>query len=315
MGGISSTQRVKPERLHPDVFADLQARIAIIEHDLSLAGDAAFVAREAARAEIEQQIVRLEQLMAGAPKGEKQRLRALKRQALAVQRRLEYDNEQLFVSLRAQVQAGDYDKAALRLTLERCVDPNLPEEWDDPPRYDALDTLVDGILQIGTLPRAQRQPEPDMVGYQPTPARIVLDLVRRLALGPADVLYDLGCGLGRVVLLAALASDARVTGVEFEPTYVAFAQRRAADLNLARASFINADAREVNYADGTVFFLYTPFKGKILQRVLALLRYEAGRRRIRVCGYGPGTLDLLEQDWLAAVDEPDIHRAEIFVSR
>jgi SAM-dependent methyltransferase len=189
--------------------------------------------------------------------------------------------------------------------------------WSDPPRYDPLDTFVDGILRISVLPRPQLRAEPEMVYYQPTPARIVLDMVDRLALSPRDVVYDLGSGLGRVVCLVALVSEARGIGVEFEPAYAAHAQRCARDLGLARAAFVNADAREVTYGDGTVFFLYTPFKGAILQRVVELLRYEAGKRRIRVCTYGPGTLDMLQQEWLVSVDdhEPSVDQVAIFENR
>ena len=156
-----------------------------------------------------------------------------------------------------------------------------------------------------------------MVYYQPTPARIVLDLVDRLSLSSTDLFYDLGSGLGRVVITAALVSSAHMRGVEFEPAYCEYAQRHARALGLANVSFVNADAREVRYADGTVFFLYTPFKGTILQRVVQLLQFEARQRKIRVCTYGPGTLEMLQQDWLRSVDdaEPTIHRAAIFESR
>ncbi len=138
----------------------------------------------------------------------------------------------------------------------------------------------------------------------------------RLALSSDDVLYDLGAGLGRVVFILALASAGHMKGVEVEPAFVDDARRRARDLNLARVSFINADARQVDYADGTVFFLYTPFKGSILRRVLALLRAQARQRRIRVCTYGPGTLEIQDQDWLTSDDDPenDVHYVTIFES-
>ncbi len=84
-----------------------------------------------------------------------------------------------------------------------------------------------------------------------------------------------------------------------------------------RTTFINGDARDVDYADGTVFYLYTPFKGSVLQTVLERLRAESQRRRIRVCTYGPGTLEVLPQEWLVSSDswEPDIHRPTIYESR
>ena len=49
------------------------------------------------------------------------------------------------------------------------------------------------------------------------------------------------------------------------------------ELNLSEVDFINVDAREAEYADGTVFFLYTPFEGKMLLEVLGRLKEEAQR--------------------------------------
>ncbi len=306
------------ERLHPAVYDEIQARIASIAQNQSLGDAANFVARAQALRVLNLDIVgRIDDLVDGADKGEKKRLRALKRQAFAAKALLEPLDEQLFGTFRDMIKHGNYPKPALHRTLRGYVERFEPEEWSDPPRYDHLDTFVDGLLQIASVPRAQKQPEPEMVYYQATPARIVLDMVERLSLSTDDLFYDLGSGLGRVAITTALVGDARVKGVEFEPAYVDYARRRVAALGLDRVSFINADAREVQYADGTIFFLYTPFKGKILQRVYQLLQYEARTRRIRVCSYGPGTLDVMEQDWLGSVDDvdPDIHRVAIFVSK
>jgi hypothetical protein len=306
------------ERIHPAEYAELQAQIAAVEHEQSLAEVPNFFAREAARTSIDLHVIRrIEYLLHGADKGEKKRLRALKRQALRIQGFLGQVTEQFYVSFRQQITAGAYTTAGVRQMLRGYIEPCDREVWSDPPRYDPLDTFVDGILRISVLPRPQLRAEPEMVYYQPTPARIVLDMVDRLALSPRDVVYDLGSGLGRVVCIVALVSEARSIGVEFEPAYAAHAQRCARDLGLARATFVNADAREVTYGDGTVFFLYTPFKGAILQRVVELLRYEAGKRRIRVCTYGPGTLDMLQQEWLVSVDdqEPGVDHVAIFESR
>ncbi len=306
------------ERIHPATYVELQSQIATIEQNQLLADETNFVAREEARTILERRVIdRTELLMQGADKGEKKRLRALKRQALRTKSSLGQVNEQLFLTVREKIKSGDYTKPGLKHTFRGYIELCDREEWSDPPRYDHLDAFIDGILQISALPRAQRQPEPEMVYYQPTPARIVLDMLERLSLSTNDVLYDLGSGLGRVVSIVALVSDTFVKGIEFEPAYYVYAQRRASELALPRVAFVNADAREVNYADGTVFFLYTPFKGKILQRVLELLRYESHKRRIRVCTYGPGTLDMMQQDWLVSVDDPEptVNRVAIFENR
>jgi SAM-dependent methyltransferase len=119
------------------------------------------------------------------------------------------------------------------------------------------------------------------------------------------VFYDLGSGLGRVALLAGLLTNAQVRGIEFEPAYCAYAQERAHNLNLSRVTFRNGDAREADYTDGTFFFLYTPFIGRVLQAVLARLETEARTRPITIAAYGACTRDVAQQPWL----QPTVQRA------
>lgn len=304
------------EPIEPGVFAAVAEQISAIDRDSLLVEPPNFVVRDQARRGLTEGIVaRLERLIDGADKGERKKLRALKRQAGVTKSRLDQADELLYATVRTYTQRDDYPTICLEL-FRQYEEQYQRELWSDPPLYDRLDTFVDGLLQIEELPRIQRPPEEEMVLYQPTPARIVLDLVRRLQLGPHDVFYDLGSGLGRVALIVGLVSDAQVHGVEYEPTYVDYARRRTRILGLQRATFTNADVRDVAYKDGTVFYLYTPFKGKILQRVLDMLQHEARSRRIRICTYGPGTLEVLGQTWFRSTDdwEPDIHRPTIYES-
>jgi hypothetical protein len=78
-------------------------------------------------------------------------------------------------------------------------------------------------------------------------------------------------------------------------------------------TFVNADAREADYADGTVFFMFTPFKGAILDAVLARLEQEARERPIVVCTYGSCTLYVAEQAWLNSVDDNADHEFKLAV--
>jgi SAM-dependent methyltransferase len=224
--------------------------------------------------------------------------------------------EDLVPALRSRIQAGTLGPVVFRALLHRLALPSEAETWHDPPRYDHLDRVLDGILQIAAPPPPRMELSPEMIPYQATPARILLDMAERLELAPDDVFYDLGSGLGRVVLGMALMSMGHIKGVEIEPAYAEYARERAADLNFRQVSFVEADARFVDYADGTVFFLYTPFKGTTLRHVLSLLRAHSRTRPIRVCTYGPGTLEVQDQDWLRSDDDPerDIHYVTIFDS-
>jgi hypothetical protein len=156
---------------------------------------------------------------------------------------------------------------------------------------------------------------PEMVFYQPTPARHIFEAIRRLPLEENDVLIDLGSGLGHVPLLAAVCSRARCVGIELEAAYVACAQRCATALNLAHAHFFHQDARAADFSDGTVFYLYTPFTGTLLRSVLQRLAQEATRRPIRLCTLGPCTAVVADETWLTPIGDVLADRISVFSSR
>jgi hypothetical protein len=180
--------------------------------------------------------------------------------------------------------------------------------------YDYLDELISGVLQFEEPNEATIQREWEKVFYQPSPSRHILDLIGQTALTEADVLIDLGSGLGHVPLMVSICTPARSTGIEVEATYVERARQCAQKLNLNRLTFIHQDVREADLSTGTVFYLYTPFAGSIQSDVLALLRHEAETRRIRICTYGPCTLLVAEESWLERTGEAETNRIALFRS-
>lgn len=225
--------------------------------------------------------------------------------AQALRARLEHADDLLHRRLRAMVRAG--------------LGPRLFQRWrekaDTAPRgegYDSLDELVAGVLRLSDPGSELRPLAPEMVFYQPTPARHVLDMLVRTALGPRDVLVDLGSGLGHVPMLAALCTGARALGVEWQPAYVASARRAGRALGLEAVRFVAADARGADLSAGTVFFLYTPFSGSVLRAVLDALRAQAARRPIRVCTFGPCSRIVAGESWLRADGPPALDRVVTF---
>ena len=158
--------------------------------------------------------------------------------------------------------------------------------------------FVNGLLGIDHIPEETKTLQPGMIGYHPTPARVIFTLMAHARLSAHDVFYDLGAGLGRVALLAGLLTTAQARGIEFEPAYCAYAQQLAQHLRLSRVTFLNVDAREADYTDGTVFLLYTPFTGHLLQTVLARLHTVASIRPITIVAYGACSRDIAQQSWL-----------------
>jgi hypothetical protein len=274
------------------ISQEVQQAIATVERGASPGVRAGFARRAAAIELLEVHVLdRLRYLEEGA--GLPADLQGLAARASALRQRLEATNERVLRRLRGRISSGRYTPEGLRRAFARYAGP--PGGTGG---YDALDLLVGGLLDVGTLPEESAVREPEMVAYQPTPARAILELLEQANLGPDDILFDLGSGLGRVVILVALLSGAQARGVEFEPVYCEYAGRCARSLNLPGVEFLQADAREARLADGTVFFMFTPFRGALLRQVLDRLRAQARERPIRVCTYGPCTAEVAGASWL-----------------
>lgn len=244
------------------------------------------------------------------------KLRSLRRAAERLQRRLQAVDEEVFQDLRSRIRGGCRGEP-LRQMIERLVGALAADDQGQAVvGYDHLDRLVTGILDRDALPEPRLEPEPEMVLNQRTPARIIFELIRRANLGPQDCFYDLGSGMGQVTTLVHLFSGATARGVEFEPAFCEYAQARAAALGLTQVEFLNVDARRADYAQGTIFFMYTPFEGAMLVEVLERLRERSRSGPIRLATYGSCTTIVAQQDWLSVPSpvEPGSYRLAIFSS-
>jgi hypothetical protein len=224
--------------------------------------------------------------------------------ASALVARLEAINQVLYQSIRDDIRRG---RGAASL-LELAAGVSQPRGDG----YDALDELVSGVLEFDPPDASTMTLSDDMVFYQPTPARHAFAMLARTGLDSSDVLVDLGSGLGHVPLLAGICTDARAIGVELEPAYVACARQAAAELALSRVEFLQQDARIADLSSGTVFYLYTPFRGAIMRDVLDRLREEASRRAIRICTFGPCTPVVAREPWLSGSDALHTDRITVF---
>jgi hypothetical protein len=293
---------------------DIQAAIEAFEDDPVLYDEQHVAGRADALDRLEFHVIdRIDGLLqGGAPAPQ---LRALRLRAERVRRRLEAIDDALARRVRDEIRAGAGSSALRSVLGAPCCSES--ERQQDSARYDGLDSFVNRVLHTGPAPEPELALQPEMVAFQPTPARVVLALVEAARLTDADAFFDLGSGLGRVPILVNLLSGATATGVEVEPAWCPYARRCAAELNLRRVEFIHADARDADYSTGTVFFMYTPFTGRMLLDVLERLRGEARRRSIRVFTYGPCTSEIARQRWLRCEGESSAGYAALgaFASR
>ncbi|KAA0152751.1 hypothetical protein FNF29_03640 [Cafeteria roenbergensis] len=100
--------------------------------------------------------------------------------------------------------------------------------------------------------------------FNPTSDAAVAAALQLLQLSPEDTLLDVGCGDGRVLVAASLASGCSCVGVETDPALVARAAARAEAAGVAdRVRVIHADATATPLAElgATAVFLYLVPKG------------------------------------------------------
>lgn len=95
------------------------------------------------------------------------------------------------------------------------------------------------------------------VPYVPT-RQVVVDAMLELAkVNSKDVLYDLGCGDGRIVITAAKKYGATGTGVDINPERIAEAKQNAKEANVEnKVKFIEGNLFEADFSKASVVTLY-----------------------------------------------------------
>lgn len=103
---------------------------------------------------------------------------------------------------------------------------------------------------ISMLPRLD-------VPYVPTPQPVVDKMLELARVGKNDMLFDLGCGDGRIVVTAAKSRGARGTGIDLDPARIAEATENAKRAGVAdRAKFRVGDLFKTDFSSATVVTLY-----------------------------------------------------------
>ena len=123
----------------------------------------------------------------------------------------------------------------------------------------ALATLVLG-MPMAASPRtaaAQTRLRPPDVRFVGTPPLSVDAMLELAHVTPADVVYDLGSGDGRILIAAAKKYGARGVGIEIDPFQVRNAVDNAARAGVAdRVRFVTGDLFEENISEATVVTLF-----------------------------------------------------------
>lgn len=113
--------------------------------------------------------------------------------------------------------------------------------------------MAAGMLAAQTAPKLRA---PD-VRYEPTSDEIVAAMLKLADVKAGDVVYDLGCGDGRIVIEAARRHGARGVGIDIDPQRIKEARENARKAGVTgRVEFRNEDLFETNIRPASVVMLY-----------------------------------------------------------
>lgn len=95
------------------------------------------------------------------------------------------------------------------------------------------------------------------VPYVPTTQEVVDAMLELAKVNGNDVLYDLGCGDGRIVVTAAQKYGATGTGVDIDPDRIREANANARAANVTdKVKFVEGNLFEMDLSEATVVTLY-----------------------------------------------------------
>jgi len=115
--------------------------------------------------------------------------------------------------------------------------------------------LFIGCAAPATAPPTTTTPKLDVV-WVPTAPQVIATMLDVAQVKAGDVVYDLGCGEGEIVIAAAL-KGARAVGIDLDPERIRNARVKAAAAGVTnRVTFIEQDLFKTDVSPATVVTLY-----------------------------------------------------------
>ena len=115
-----------------------------------------------------------------------------------------------------------------------------------------------------------RSDAPDLAPYVPTPMAVVEEMLKMASVTKTDILYDLGCGDGRIVITAARKYGTRGVGIDLDPERIEESNAYAKQAGVEDlVEFRLQDVMKSNISEATVVTLYLlPESNAILRPIL-----------------------------------------------
>ncbi|MBS1875688.1 MAG: class I SAM-dependent methyltransferase [Acidobacteria bacterium] len=132
--------------------------------------------------------------------------------------------------------------------------------------------LLAGALAAAQEAKPKKQPD---VPYVPTTTAAVEAMLKLAGVGKSDVVYDLGCGDGRIVIAAAKSLGARGVGIDINPERIKEARENAVKAGVdQQVRFEEQDLFDADIREATVvtLFLLSSVNLKLRPKLLADLK-------------------------------------------
>ena len=121
----------------------------------------------------------------------------------------------------------------------------------------AVSAALAAVLWTGLARSQNRISADNLAPFVPTPELVVVKMLAAAELKPGETLYDLGCGDGRILFVAAQKFGANAVGVELSSKLVGNATKKALQLGLQhQVKVIEGNLLDVNLQSADVVTLY-----------------------------------------------------------
>lgn len=146
----------------------------------------------------------------------------------------------------------------------------------------------------------------DAASYEPMAYSVMRKYAAVLKPTSQDVVYDIGCGLGRVLFFFATLGVKECVGLEISKELVDLAQQNVQKYRGRPCTFriVLADAAEADYSQGTIYWMYNPFGDVTMRVVLERIRatLQTQPRPIKILYANPRVEHVLEEaKWLKCI--------------
>ncbi len=141
------------------------------------------------------------------------------------------------------------------------------------------------VLALASPAVLQELAWPQFKGYDvpfvPTPTEVVDEMLSLADIKAGDLLYDLGCGDGRIVITAAKRFGIKAVGIDIDPIRISESNDNAVKAGVTdRVRFIERNLFEADFKDATVVTMYLLTSVNLRLRPKLLAELKPGTRLV-----------------------------------